>query len=285
MKRDGFSASDLARFVQDYSWIPCLDFFNAPWSVEEVRAAVGSSKSEKTATVWSSCKSVLDSLDLSPRERLQLEIAHALVYVKDQRDVYRRKGVFLSRPFFLKVAGLCGQDLSDLALWTHDELLEWTASGRYVSPQEIARRKAGFALFEGRNGYVCVSGPEKEEAIRSFGIRFEKNGFNPSVKGIVGSRGLAQGVAKIVRTVSDLDKVLAGDVLVAITTHPDFVPAMHRACAIVTDEGGITSHAAIVSREFGIPCVVGTKKATAVFKDGDVLRVDAVSGLVCRVEK
>lgn len=63
-------------------------------------------------------------------------------------------------------------------------------------------------------------------------------------------------------------------------THQAFVSAMHRASAIVTDEGGITSHAAIVSREFGIPCVVGTKKATAAFKDGDVLDVDAEKGVV-----
>jgi pyruvate, water dikinase len=71
--------------------------------------------------------------------------------------------------------------------------------------------------------------------------------------------------------------------MVAVTTHPDFVSAMHRACAIVTDEGGLTSHAAIVSREFRIPCVVGTKNATFAFNDGDFIEVNASQGTVKKV--
>ena len=67
-------------------------------------------------------------------------------------------------------------------------------------------------------------------------------------------------------------------------TRPEMVVAMKKAGAIVTDEGGITSHAAVVSREFGIPCIIGTKKATKVFKDGDLVEVDANRGVVRRVK-
>ena len=74
-----------------------------------------------------------------------------------------------------------------------------------------------------------------------------------------------------------------GDILVTEMTTPDFVPAMKRASAIVTDKGGITCHAAIVSRELNIPCVIGTKIATKVFKDGDVVEVNATSGVVKKV--
>ena len=72
--------------------------------------------------------------------------------------------------------------------------------------------------------------------------------------------------------------------LVAVVTHPDYVPAMQRAVAIVTDEGGITSHAAIVSRELGLPCIVGTEHATKALKDGDFVEVDATSGFVRKLK-
>ncbi|MBI4093194.1 MAG: hypothetical protein HY420_04695 [Candidatus Kerfeldbacteria bacterium] len=86
--------------------------------------------------------------------------------------------------------------------------------------------------------------------------------------------------AAIVRTVHDLRRVRHGDILVAVTTNPDYVPAMRKSKAIVTDEGGITSHAAIVARELNIPCVVGTKTATSVLKNGDWVEVDANKGTI-----
>jgi pyruvate,water dikinase len=100
------------------------------------------------------------------------------------------------------------------------------------------------------------------------------------LSGAPASPGVANGPVKIVPDPSQIDKVLEGDVLVAEMTTPDFVPAMKRATAIVTDRGGRTAHAAIVSRELGIPCVVGCEKATAILKDGQVITVDGGNGKV-----
>jgi pyruvate,water dikinase len=100
------------------------------------------------------------------------------------------------------------------------------------------------------------------------------------LSGAPASPGVAYGPVKIVPDPSQIDKVLEGDILVAEMTTPDFVPAMKRAAAIVTDRGGRTAHAAIVSRELGIPCVVGTEKATAILKDEQVITVDGSSGNV-----
>ncbi|MDP2931724.1 MAG: phosphoenolpyruvate synthase [Chloroflexota bacterium] len=98
--------------------------------------------------------------------------------------------------------------------------------------------------------------------------------------GASASPGMASGLVKIVRDPSEIDKVKAGDVLVAEMTTPDFVPAMKRAVGIVTDRGGRTSHAAIVSRELGIPCVVGTGEATTTLTNGQVITVDGSRGKV-----
>ena len=100
------------------------------------------------------------------------------------------------------------------------------------------------------------------------------------VKGLGASPGIGVGRVKVIFSEKEISKVQPGDVLVTTMTTPDMVPAMKRASAIVTDEGGLTCHAAIVSRELGIPAVVGTKEATKVLKDGMLVTVDGDRGVV-----
>lgn len=103
---------------------------------------------------------------------------------------------------------------------------------------------------------------------------------NVLLSGLGASPGVASGTVKIVHDISELEKVQQGDVLVTEMTNPDMVVSMQKAAAIITDEGGITSHAAIVSREMGIPAVVGTSDATKKLKDGEVVTVDGNLGKV-----
>ncbi|MFH1445774.1 MAG: phosphoenolpyruvate synthase [Nanoarchaeota archaeon] len=100
------------------------------------------------------------------------------------------------------------------------------------------------------------------------------------IEGIGASPGVVEGRVKIVANIGDISKVEDGDVLVTAMTSPAMVSAMKKTAAIITDEGGRTCHAAIVSRELGIPCIVGTEKATSVLKDGDLITVDAANGRV-----
>lgn len=98
------------------------------------------------------------------------------------------------------------------------------------------------------------------------------------LKGDPASPGIATGMVRILESAKEIDTVKAGDILVAPQTNPDFVPAMKRAVAIVTDQGGRTSHAAIVAREIGIPAVVGTQEATKKLKNGDMVTVNGLTG-------
>ena len=95
--------------------------------------------------------------------------------------------------------------------------------------------------------------------------------------------GKARGIVRILKTYHDIKKFKTGEILVANTTHPNYLPAMQKAAAFVTNEGGIVSHASIVARELKKPCIVGTKVATQVLKDGDVVEVDAERGVVRKV--
>ncbi|NYB51561.1 MAG: phosphoenolpyruvate synthase [Methanobacteriaceae archaeon] len=99
-------------------------------------------------------------------------------------------------------------------------------------------------------------------------------------KGLGASPGMAAGTVKIINSTDELDKVQEGDILVTVMTTPDMVPAMKRANGIITDEGGVTCHAAIVSRELGIPCVVGTGDATSILPENSQVTLDGNKGMV-----
>ena len=102
----------------------------------------------------------------------------------------------------------------------------------------------------------------------------------PLVRGRSAAPGVAAGPVRVVHTVEDAVALVAGEILVAPMTTPDWVPAMRRAAALVTDGGGVTCHAAIVGRELGLPCVVGAHDATRLLRDGEVVTVDGGRGTV-----
>ena len=102
------------------------------------------------------------------------------------------------------------------------------------------------------------------------------------LEGLAASPGIASGKVKIVRNLDDLEKIQKGDILVTKMTNPDMVVTMQKSSGIVTDEGGLTAHASIVSREMGIPCVVGTQHATSKLEDNEIVTVDGFNGKVYR---
>src|SRR3990167_6301781 len=168
----------------------------------------------------------------------------------------------------------------ELSLYTIEELKQLIGGGLKLTKTQLDERKSHrvmvqiddqIAFFYGKNNFNKISSLVEPTAQR--GIVLE-------IKGIIASKGQAQGQVKIVRSIKDMGKVNEGDILVATTTRPDLMPEILKCAAIVTDAGGITSHAAIVSRELKIPCVVATKIATSVLKDGDFVEVDANEGIV-----
>ena len=100
------------------------------------------------------------------------------------------------------------------------------------------------------------------------------------VRGLPASPGIGRGKVRNIKDISEIDRVKEGDILVTVMTNPDMVPAMRKAAAVVTDDGGRTCHAAIVSRELGIPCIVGAKNASQVLVEGLEITVDASRGVV-----
>ncbi|MBU4458810.1 hypothetical protein KKF60_02860 [Patescibacteria group bacterium] len=115
-------------------------------------------------------------------------------------------------------------------------------------------------------------------------FRFEKKDTT-EIKGITAYKGKVRGKARIILSIREFSKMKKDDILIAHGTTPDYLPVIKKASAIISDEGGFLCHAAIVSREMKIPCIMGTKIATKVFKDGDLVEVDANKGIVKIIKK
>src|SRR3989338_2128641 len=103
--------------------------------------------------------------------------------------------------------------------------------------------------------------------------------------GQMGNKGREKGFVRIIKWKKQIGKLQKGEILVSTMTTPDFVPAMKKASAFITDEGGITCHAVIIAREMKKPCIIGTKIATQILKDGDLVEVDADNGVVRILER
>ena len=163
---------------------------------------------------------------------------------------------------------------------TDEEIGDLVAMGEqvedhYETPQDVEWAIANGSIYMLQSRPITTIDDEAAAAAETTGESGED-----LLSGLGASPGVASGPVRIVRKLDELDKVGEGDIIVTPMTTPDMVPAMKRASGIITEEGGMTSHAAIVSRELGVPAVVGTGGATEILEDGQVITIDGDRGAV-----
>lgn len=148
----------------------------------------------------------------------------------------------------------------------------------------IKNRMKELLIVNKRNARVILEGKKAKKEFSKIekGAEFKFDGAE--IRGNPASSGYAKGKVKIINSSKEMRKMNKGDILVSQATTPEIISAMKKAAAIITNEGGITSHAAIISRELKIPCVIGTKIAAQVLKDGEVVEVDANKGIIKKLE-
>ena len=150
----------------------------------------------------------------------------------------------------------------------------------YGKPQDIEWAMEKKELFIVQSRPITTLGIREGKSSAERDKKLEALKDKIVLEGLAASPGVARGRARVVRNVAQIANVKKGDILVTQMTSPDWVPTMKKSLAIITDEGGVTCHAAIVSRELGIPCVVGTEKATDILEDGDEVTVNGYEGIV-----
>ena len=178
------------------------------------------------------------------------------------------------------------QELRDSQAITDEEIMRIAQYGmeiekHYGVPQDIewaVDEKGRIFILQARpetvhGGEKAVTGEERKDVMEQEIL----------IKGIGVSPGKAFGKVKVIINVKDISRFQKGEILVTEMTTPDWVPAMKIAAAVITNLGGKTCHAAIVSRELGVPCIVGAENATKILKDGETVSVDGQRGLFLRV--
>lgn len=278
----------LIEHTKKYQHIPMFDFDHNPYTLkhflEELKTIKSPNKElEKIETSFKEReKEFKNELEkLNPRQELLnlIIMVKKAVFLRDYRDMIRQKLNLAIRDFYKEISSRIGLNVNEIALLTNKEIEEHLLNSLHFDKKQIKKREKSFLLLQFGNKVEIYSGNSAKEKAAKFSL-YNVIGKMDIIKGRAASPGKRKGFARIINTNLDFNKIKKGDIMVAAMTRQDFVPVMRRVSAIVTNEGGVTCHAAIIARELGLPCVVGTEIATEVLKDGDYIEVDATKGII-----
>ncbi|MBU1178223.1 hypothetical protein KJ903_03300 [Patescibacteria group bacterium] len=279
-----------------YRWIP-FDYDGPAWDIREVCTRLQEAIKNKVdpaiqIKTWKQERKTIDQQRKKIAREIELgrdkkysylfALARELMYLKD----YRKDVLYLSYYRMDKLIQEIGRRLSltpiqvkyILPTEMEDALME-----NNFSVTELNKRIRYSVIVYSKDGPELFTGPEAKKIVARR-VRTDKK-VSPVewIEGETACPGQARGTVRLIFTAADLPKMQPGDILVSPATNPNLLPAMKKAGAIITDKGGITSHAAIISRELKIPCITGTKIATEVLKDGDKVKVNADQGTITRL--
>lgn len=288
IKQDQLIYDAVSRHLQRFAWMNVRNYNGTPMSLQDFLPRLVHEFFYPTQDTFEERKresevrfqQAVEDLRLDDRiiEDILLLRKYTVMRTVKRDDV--SCGQFNTWPLFEEVAQRLGLRHDELAYLYYKEILESLERGTTLSRLLIRERQEGYAAYMIDGEEFVISG----KALEAFKPIHSSIDVEKILRGEPACLGKAVGPVRIVITKDDLAKVQEGDVLVAPVTIPDYVVAMHKCAAIVTDIGGVTCHAAIISRELGKPCVVGTKIATKAFRDGDLVEVDATNGVVKKVK-
>lgn len=226
-------------------------------------------------------KKIFKILDIDKRHQLYFKQASEMVFNKDLRKHGIYFGLYNATFMFNEIANRLNITLENVR-----NLFPWEMEDILIKNKKLPNfkdREEGI-LVELFNGKAKIKRKvEANKFINKIELKQNNIELKDELNGSCAFHGKVKGIVKLINLTSDMVKMNNGDILVSHQTNPDLLPAMKKASAFVTDIGGITCHAAIVAREMRKPCIVGTKIATKVFKDGDVVEVDADNGVVKKI--
>ncbi|MCK4589920.1 MAG: hypothetical protein KAT77_05740 [Nanoarchaeota archaeon] len=223
-------------------------------------------------------KATEEAKQLLQENAFLIDLMQFFIYYRTQRTDILNQAIFLAWNLIAQEAHQHGFTYDDFLYCTYQEIINQD----FPRPDIIEKRKKGHAIYTalGNQPKVLI-GKENQEMIEKY---LQVDTAINQVQGRAAFIGKVQGPVVLVKQIEDLNKVKPGSVLVTSMTTPEMTVALDRAAAFVTDEGGITCHAAIIAREMQKPCIIGTKIASRIFKDGDLIEVDAEKGIVKKIK-
>jgi phosphohistidine swiveling domain-containing protein len=205
-----------------------------------------------------------------------------LARFRDDRKLAAQYSNHLLNLVAKRIEELTGVKYEDIMYMTPDEAMNlFKGKDHSEILSKVNDRKISLFLSFENGVFKECDGEEAKDTYQKLLSQFRSQ-FS-EIKGQIGNKGSTTGYVKIIRGKGDFHKFNSGDILVAPMTRPEYTHLIEKASAIVTDEGGITCHAAIVSREMNKPCIIGTQVATELLRDGDNIEVDANKGIVRKI--
>ncbi|MBU0648798.1 hypothetical protein KJ969_01675 [Patescibacteria group bacterium] len=275
----------------EFSWLNMLGLRGKPYDFEFFRGQFDEAVAEGPERELDNLLKIQSSHDekinqklqeLSASEELKKQVhsLRKLIYLRTWRLERISLGNFYIRPFLEAMAKRFNYTYDELIFLLPDEISR-SLNGESIDKQVVHERQKSWGIIFDNDEIKFLQGKETDEYKDKVMVKTHGR----EIAGQTANKGFYRGVVKIIKRKKELDKIKKGDILVTEMTTPDFVPAMKNSGAIITDIGGITSHAAIVSRELGKPCIIATGNATKVLKDGDEVEVDADKGVVRKIGK
>ncbi len=230
-------------------------------------------------------KDFIEKLGLGESYKTLIKNLEDFCIIQDKRKAYNFIANHHLELFAQEIAKRFNLDLYDVKVLLPKEVKQLIENK--LNKNIIKERKPLFILHFIMDKMEIITGDEAEKIKSKYAV-IKKTDQSRVIQGVLASRGESyyfRGVAKILSSPKEVDKINEGDILITKMTSPDYIVAMRKAGAIITDEGGILCHAAVVSRELGITCIVGTKVATKMIKDGDVIEIHGGRGTVKIIER
>lgn len=288
-KKKKISKARIRQFVREYDWVhssyASIQHLAVPEIVKELHVLARDSSLDKQIAALNefSLNRQREERHVLHRHHLQrnpLRIFQLLTQWREERKKFNTIGFHALEYIAQAIARKTGIPVEDIYFVTPQEVIPVLAGK--LSRKELAYRRNNGALFLYRKNGVrqTLVGDEARSLFQDLEKSSASNAETNVLAGVVASRGYAKGTARVILNEKDFTKLRRGDILVTSMTRPEFLPIMEKAAAFVTDEGGITSHAAIVAREMKKPCIIGTRDATKRIKDGDIVEVRAHHGTV-----
>ncbi len=283
----------IEKHLEKYCWIPCGYYDEKAHTIEYylhrlrrvAKDTEGAQQAlEKLITLGTRLEEEQDRLlkriPLTQEELKLLECLQECVYYKDFVRGALNKGYYQLYPYFTELGKRLGMSMLEVKFLFQEELKDALLKG--TTHGAAVKKRMTYHVLTNQNGELVTLYGKEAEALANE-LEASQKTKAKELKGMPANAGYAKARARIVHDPKEIQNETHDFILVASMTTPEFVVAMQKCLAIVTDEGGITCHAAIVAREMNKPCVIGTKTATKTFKHGDILEVDADKGVVRKV--
>ena len=239
-------------------------------------------KSKELSELKKEQEKVMTRLNFNQEERWAVKMAQFAVWFQPFRKARQFKSCWHMTKYFTEVAKRLHLSVEQTRYLTHWEMAK--ALNKSKADADLINQRRQFFICYCRNNKVVVESGDKAEKFVRENIRLEKIIKLKELAGTSACPGKAQGKVRIVNSLDQAVDFKRGEILVSYATNPLLLPYMRQSAAIVTEEGGLTCHAAIVSRELNKPCVVGIKGLIANLKDGDWVEVDAAKGIVKKIK-